>query len=62
MALSLNDTKGLNLGFIEGEIYKNGTMKCTKCVENSYLDNYVTYTYQGPNFYCTVIVWGFYTD
>ena len=29
---------------------------------DSYLDNYVTYTYQGPNFYCTVIVWGFYTD
>ena len=29
---------------------------------DSYLDNYVTYTFQGPNFYCTVIVWGFYTD
>ena len=29
---------------------------------DSYLDNYVTYTYQGPNFYCSVIVWGFYTD
>ena len=29
---------------------------------DSYLDNYVTYTYHGPNFYCTVIVWGFYTD
>ena len=29
---------------------------------DSYLDNYVTYTYQGLNFYCTVIVWGFYTD
>ena len=29
---------------------------------DSYLDNYVTHTYQGPNFYCTVIVWGFYTD
>ena len=27
---------------------------------DSYLDNYVTYTYQGTNFYCTVIVWGFY--
>ena len=25
---------------LEGEIYKNGTMKCTKCVENSYLHNY----------------------
>ena len=29
---------------------------------DSYLYNYVTHTYQGPNFYCTVIVWGFYTD
>ena len=29
---------------------------------DSYLDNYVTYTYQGPNYYCTAIVWGFYTD
>ena len=29
---------------------------------DSYLDNYVTYTFQGPNFYCTAIVWGFYTD
>ena len=29
---------------------------------DSYLDNYVTYTFHGPNFYCTVIVWGFYTD
>ena len=29
---------------------------------DSYLDNYVTYTYQGPNFYCSIIVWGFYTD
>lgn len=27
-----------------------------------YLDNNVTYTYQGNNFYCTVLVWGFYTD
>ncbi len=24
---------------------------------DSYLDNYVTYTYHGTNFYCTVIVW-----
>ena len=29
---------------------------------DSYLDNYVSYTYQGTNFYCTAIVWGFYTD
>ena len=29
---------------------------------DSYLDNYVSYTFQGPNFYCTAIVWGFYTD
>ena len=29
---------------------------------DSYLDNYVTYTFQGTNFYCTAIVWGFYTD
>ena len=29
---------------------------------DSYLDNYVTYTFQGRNFYCAVIVWGFYTD
>ena len=29
---------------------------------DSYLDNYVSYTFQGPNFYCAVIVWGFYTD
>lgn len=27
-----------------------------------YLDNYVTYTFQGDYFYCTIIVWGFYTD
>ena len=29
---------------------------------DSYLDNYVSYTYQGPNFYCSILVWGFYTD
>jgi hypothetical protein len=29
---------------------------------DNYLDNYVTYTFHGDGFYCTVIVWGFYTD
>lgn len=27
-----------------------------------YVDNYATYTHHGENFYCSVIVWGFYTD
>jgi hypothetical protein len=27
-----------------------------------YLDNYATVTHMGDNFYCTVIVWGFYYD
>ena len=29
---------------------------------DNYLDNYTTYTYNGDNFYSTVIVWGIYTD
>jgi len=29
---------------------------------DNYLDNYATYTYNGDNFYSTVIVWGIYTD
>lgn len=29
---------------------------------DTYVDNYVTYTYTGDSFYCTVIAWGFYTD
>ena len=29
---------------------------------DTYLDNYVTYTFHAENYYCTVIVWGFYTD
>lgn len=29
---------------------------------DNYLDNYATYTYNGDNFYCSVIAWGFYTD
>ena len=29
---------------------------------DTYVDNYVTYTYQTDNYYCTVIVWGMYTD
>ena len=29
---------------------------------DNYLDNYATYTYYGENFYCSIVVWGFYTD
>ncbi len=27
-----------------------------------YVDNYVTYTFSGNGFFCTVVVYGFYTD
>lgn len=29
---------------------------------DSYVDNYATYTYEEEDFYCTVVVLGFYTD
>lgn len=29
---------------------------------DNYVDNYAFYTYETDNFYCTVIVYGFYTD
>ena len=27
-----------------------------------YVDNYITYTFNGGHYYCTVVVYGFYTD
>jgi hypothetical protein len=27
-----------------------------------YVDNYITYTFHAENYYCSIIVWGFYTD
>jgi hypothetical protein len=29
---------------------------------DNYLDSYTTYTYMGDNFYCSMVVWGVYTD
>ena len=27
-----------------------------------YVDNYITYTFNGQSFFCTTVVYGFYTD
>ena len=52
----------INVQVYLGEKKNQRVTIVAKGLWDSYLDNYVTYTYQGPNFYCTVIVWGFYTD
>ena len=52
----------INVQVYLGEKKNQGVTIVTKGWRDPYLDNYVTYTYQGPNFYCTTIVQGFYTD
>ena len=52
----------LNVQIYLGEKRNQKVIILAKGWWDDYVDNYVTYTYQGPNFYCSVIVWGFYTD
>ena len=52
----------LNVQIFLGEKRNQRVTIVGKAWWDDYVDNYVTYTYQGDYFYCTCIVWGFYTD
>ena len=52
----------LNVQIYLGEKKNQKVIILAKGWWDDYVDNYVTYTYQGDYFYCTCIVWGFYTD
>ena len=52
----------LNVQVFLGEKKNQRTTIVAKGWWDNYLDNYATFTFQGGNYFCTVIVWGFYTD
>ena len=52
----------LNVQIYLGEKRNQKVIILAKGWWDDYVDNYVTYTYQGDYFYFTCIVWGFYTD
>ena len=52
----------LNVQIYLGEKRNQKVIILAKGWWDDYVDNYVTYTYLGDYFYCTWIVWGFYTD
>ena len=52
----------LNVQIYLGEKRNQKVIILAKGWWDDYVDNDVTYTYQGDYFYCTCIVWGFYTD
>ncbi len=52
----------LNVQIFLGEKRNQRVTIVGKAWWDDYVDNYISYTYQGEYFYCTCIVWGFYTD
>ena len=52
----------LNVQIFLGEKRNQRVTIVGKAWWDDYVDNYISYTYRGEYFYCTCIVWGFYTD
>ena len=52
----------LNVQIFLGEKRNQRVTIVGKAWWDDYVDNYISYTYPGEYFYCTCIVWGFYTD